>query len=133
MVPTSCCSVVPLYGIKFRSENTLPQASCDDNKKAIGVPEIKIVAKVAGRICVVPVEVMESIAGGDEVAFVEAMKMGVPVLSPTAGIITSLLVKLDDVVAEGQTIAIHRKLTTQSTPQRLQFARTERRNLSSSR
>jgi multidrug efflux pump subunit AcrA (membrane-fusion protein) len=65
--------------------------------------------------------------------FVEAMKIGVPVLSPTAGIITSLLVKLDDVVAEGQTIAIHRKLTTQSTPRRLQFARTERRNLSSSR
>jgi multidrug efflux pump subunit AcrA (membrane-fusion protein) len=55
------------------------------------------------------------------------------VLSPTAGIITSLLVKLDDVVAEGQTIAIHRKLTAQLTLRRLQFARIERRTLSSSR
>ncbi|CUT10041.1 Biotin carboxyl carrier protein [Bradyrhizobium sp.] len=37
---------------------------------------------------------------------VEAMKMEIPVLSPVSGEITSLLVKLDDVVAEGQAIAI---------------------------
>jgi len=37
---------------------------------------------------------------------VEAMKMEIPVLSPVSGEITSILVKLDDVVAEGQAIAI---------------------------
>ncbi|BAR61219.1 putative biotinylated protein [Bradyrhizobium diazoefficiens] len=37
---------------------------------------------------------------------VEAMKMEIPVPSPASGTITSLLVKLDDVVAEGQAIAI---------------------------
>ncbi|MGY8661176.1 acetyl-CoA carboxylase biotin carboxyl carrier protein subunit [Bradyrhizobium sp. UFLA05-109] len=87
-------------------KGTLPQASCDDNKKAIGMPEIKIVAEVAGRICAIPVEVGKSITDGDDVAFVEAMKMEIPVPSPSAGTITSLLVKLDDVVAEGQAIAI---------------------------
>ncbi|MGY8683859.1 acetyl-CoA carboxylase biotin carboxyl carrier protein subunit [Bradyrhizobium sp. CCGUVB23] len=87
-------------------KDTLPQASCDDNKKAIGMPEIKIVTEVAGRICAIPVEVGKSVADGDDVAFVEAMKMEIPVPSPAAGTITSLLVKLDDVVAEGQAIAI---------------------------
>ncbi|WP_027523771.1 acetyl-CoA carboxylase biotin carboxyl carrier protein subunit [Bradyrhizobium sp. Ec3.3] len=70
------------------------------------MPEIKIVTEVAGRICAIPVEVGKSVADGDDVAFVEAMKMEIPVPSPAADTITSLLVKLDDVVAEGQAIAI---------------------------
>jgi biotin carboxyl carrier protein len=105
MVPTSC-SVVPLCGIKFRFESTLPQASCDDNKKAIGMPDIKIVTEVAGRVCAIPVEVGGSVADGDDVVVVEAMKMEIPVASPTAGTLKSLLVKLGDVVAEGQALAI---------------------------
>jgi len=36
----------------------------------------------------------------------EAMKMEIPVPSPANGTIASLLVKLDDVIAEGQAIAI---------------------------
>jgi biotin carboxyl carrier protein len=87
-------------------QTKLPQAFCDDNKKAIGMPEIKIVTEVAGRVCVLPVQVGGSVADGDDVAIVEAMKMEIPVSSPAAGTIKSLLVKLDDVVAEGQAIAI---------------------------
>lgn len=70
------------------------------------MPHIKIVTEVAGRICALHVEVGGSVADGDDVAFVEAMKMEIPVPSPAAGTITSVLVKLDDVVAEGQAIAI---------------------------
>jgi biotin carboxyl carrier protein len=70
------------------------------------MPEIKIVTEVAGRICGLPVEISSSIGDGDEVAFVEAMKMEIPVTAPAAGKVKSILVKLDDVVAEGQTIAI---------------------------
>jgi biotin carboxyl carrier protein len=84
----------------------LPQAFCDDNKKAIGMPDIKIVTEVAGRICAIPVEVGGNVADGDDVAFVEAMKMEIPVPSPASGTIKLLLVQLDDVVAEGQAIAI---------------------------
>ncbi|TPQ38638.1 acetyl-CoA carboxylase biotin carboxyl carrier protein subunit [Bradyrhizobium guangdongense] len=73
------------------------------------MPEIKIVTEVAGRVCALPVEVGGSVADGDEIAFVEAMKMEIPVPSPAAGTLTSLLVKLDDVVAEGQAIAILRR------------------------
>ena len=70
------------------------------------MPEIKIVTEVAGRVCALAVQAGASVSDGDEVAFVEAMKMEIPVASPAAGKLKSLLVKIDDVVAEGQTIAI---------------------------
>ncbi|WP_256380000.1 acetyl-CoA carboxylase biotin carboxyl carrier protein subunit [Bradyrhizobium sp. Cp5.3] len=72
----------------------------------MGMPDIRIVTEVAGRVCAIPVEVGGSVADGDDVAIVEAMKMEIPVSSPATGTIKSLLVKLDDVVAEGQAIAI---------------------------
>ena len=70
------------------------------------MPEIKIVTEVAGRVCGLPVDVGGSVGDGDDVAFVEAMKMEIPVAAPASGKLKSLLVKLDDVVAEGQVLAI---------------------------
>jgi biotin carboxyl carrier protein len=71
-----------------------------------GMPDIKIVTEVAGRICALPVEAGSTVGDGDDIAFVEAMKMEIPVASPAAGKLRSILVHLDDVVAEGQAIAI---------------------------
>jgi biotin carboxyl carrier protein len=71
-----------------------------------GMPEIKIVTEVAGRVCALPVEIGGTISDGDEIAFVEAMKMEIPVTATTAGKIKAILVKLDDVIAEGQVVAI---------------------------
>jgi biotin carboxyl carrier protein len=70
------------------------------------MPEIKIVTEVAGRICALPIELGASVGGGEDVAFVEAMKMEIPVASPAAGTLKSILVAIDDVVAEGQVVAI---------------------------
>jgi biotin carboxyl carrier protein len=70
------------------------------------MPEIKIVTEVAGRICALPIEVGGTVSEGDEIAFVEAMKMEIPVSAPSAGVLKSVLVQLDDVVAEGQLVAI---------------------------
>ena len=70
------------------------------------MPDIKIVTEVAGRVCALPVTTGGNVGDGDEIAFVEAMKMEIPVASPAAGKLKSLLVKIDDVVAEGQVIAI---------------------------
>jgi biotin carboxyl carrier protein len=69
------------------------------------MPDIRVATEVAGRVCAISVEVGGSVAV-DDVAFVEAMKMEIPVPSPAAGTIKSLLVELDDIVAEGQAIAI---------------------------
>ena len=43
------------------------------------MPEIKIVTEVAGRVCALPVEIGGTVSDGDEIAFVEAMKMEIPV------------------------------------------------------
>jgi biotin carboxyl carrier protein len=70
------------------------------------MPEIKIVTEVAGRVCALPIEAGASVGDGDEIAFVEAMKMEIPVTSTASGKLKSVLVKLDDVIAEGQAVAV---------------------------
>lgn len=70
------------------------------------MPDIKIIAEVAGRVCAIPVATGSEVGDGDEIAFVEAMKMEIPVTSTAAGKIKSILVKVDDVIAEGQAVAI---------------------------
>ena len=70
------------------------------------MPDIKIVTEVAGRVCALPVEIGASLNEGDDIAFVEAMKMEIPVAAPAAGQLKSILVSLDDVVAEGQVLAV---------------------------
>jgi biotin carboxyl carrier protein len=70
------------------------------------MPEIRIVTEVAGRVCALPFEPGSSVKDGDDIVFVEAMKMEIPVASPAAGKLKSLLVEIDDVVAEGQVLAI---------------------------
>ena len=77
-----------------------------DGRPERGMPEIKIVTEVAGRVCALPVEVGLSVGDGDDIAFVEAMKMEIPVAATAAGTLKTILVKLDDVVTEGQAIAI---------------------------
>jgi biotin carboxyl carrier protein len=70
------------------------------------MPEIKIVTEVAGRVCALPVNTGTDVSDGDDVAFVEAMKMEIPVASPASGKLKSILVSIDDIVAEGQIVAI---------------------------
>jgi biotin carboxyl carrier protein len=70
------------------------------------MPDIKIVTEVAGRVCGLPVATDTNVGDGDEIAFVEAMKMEIPVTATTAGRIKAILVQLDDVIAEGQVVAI---------------------------
>ena len=70
------------------------------------MPETKIVTEVAGRVCAIAVAIGDSVSEGDEIAFVEAMKMEIPVTATASGKLKSLLVKLDDVLAEGQAVAV---------------------------
>ena len=53
---------------------------CGHNNKPSGMPDISVVTEVAGRVCALPLE--------------------------AAGRLKSLLVAIDDVVAEGQIVAI---------------------------
>jgi len=79
---------------------------CAHNKKPIGMPDIRVVTEVAGRVCALSVEAGASIGDGDDIVFVESMKMEIPVASPAPGKVKSILVAIDDVVAEGQAVAV---------------------------
>jgi biotin carboxyl carrier protein len=70
------------------------------------MPDIRVVTEIAGRVCALPVQTGASVADGDDIALVESMKMEIPVASPAAGKVKSILVALDEVVAEGQVVAI---------------------------
>jgi biotin carboxyl carrier protein len=98
--------VFPVHGIKFHLKIKLPQAICGDNKKPVGMPDISVVTEVAGRVCALPLQAGAVVGDGDEIAFVEAMKMEIPIASPAAGTLKTLLIAIDEMVAEGQIVAI---------------------------
>jgi biotin carboxyl carrier protein len=68
--------------------------------------QTKITTEVSGRVCAIHHEVGASIGSGDDIAMVEAMKMEIPVSSEKGGTVVELLVAVDDMVEEGQVIAI---------------------------
>jgi biotin carboxyl carrier protein len=68
--------------------------------------EVKIKTEVSGRVCSIPTSVGNSVGDGDDVIMVEAMKMEIPVTSTAAGTIKSILVKVDDMLTEGQVVAV---------------------------
>jgi biotin carboxyl carrier protein len=68
--------------------------------------EMKIKTEVAGRVSTLPLGVGSVVKAGDDIAIVEAMKMEIPVSSPSAGTIKALLVAVDEMVEEEQALAI---------------------------
>jgi acetyl-CoA carboxylase biotin carboxyl carrier protein len=78
----------------------------DDKKGKRPMTEVKIKTEVAGRVCSILATVGASLNEGDEVLLVEAMKMEIPVMATAGGEIKAVLVNVDDMVAEGQVVAI---------------------------
>ena len=68
------------------------------------MPDIKIVTEVAGRVCALPVTTGGNVGDGDEIAFVEAMKMEIPLVSPIAGSVASVHVTEGATIGEGELI-----------------------------
>ena len=68
--------------------------------------DIKIKTEVAGRVCSIPAAPGATLNDGDEIIFVEAMKMEIPVTATSSGKLKQVLVKVDDIVAEEQVVAI---------------------------
>ena len=68
--------------------------------------EMKIKTEVAGRVSALPLAVGAVVKAGDDIAIVEAMKMEIPVSSPSSGTIKALLVAVDEMVEEAQALII---------------------------
>jgi biotin carboxyl carrier protein len=68
--------------------------------------EEKIVTDVAGRVCAIAAEPGAKVGAGENVVLIEAMKMEIGAASEKGGTIRSILVKTDEMVEEGQVVAI---------------------------
>ncbi|HEX3784603.1 MAG TPA: biotin/lipoyl-binding carrier protein [Pseudonocardiaceae bacterium] len=66
----------------------------------------EIRAEIVANVMNVLVGEGDTIGGGDTVVFLESMKMEIPVLAESGGVITKLAVHAGDVVQEGDLIAV---------------------------
>ena len=68
--------------------------------------EVKIKTEVAGRVCSIVTSIGGSVGDGDDLVVVEAMKMEIPVTATAAGKVKTILVSVDDMLTEGQVVAV---------------------------
>jgi biotin carboxyl carrier protein len=68
--------------------------------------EEKVVTEVAGRVCAIPAEPGAKVGAGENVVLIEAMKMEIGAASEKGGTVKSILVKTDEMVEEGEVVAI---------------------------
>jgi biotin carboxyl carrier protein len=68
--------------------------------------DVTITADLAGRVLSIAGQVGDSIAEGDEIVVIEAMKMEIPVAATAGGKIKSILVAVDAMVEEGQPLLV---------------------------
>jgi biotin carboxyl carrier protein len=66
----------------------------------------EIKAEIVANVLNVLVHEGDSIVDGDTVVLLESMKMEIPVLTETGGVVTKLAVHEGDVVQEGDLIAV---------------------------
>jgi acetyl-CoA carboxylase biotin carboxyl carrier protein len=60
---------------------------------------------LAGTVFKIAAAEGDAVAGDQEILVLESMKMEIPVLAPCSGRLVSILVKVGDVVQEGQALA----------------------------
>ncbi len=65
---------------------------------------IRILAEMVANVIVVEVAVDDPIAAGDTVCLLESMKMEIPVLAETGGVVSAIKVAPGDVVQEGDVL-----------------------------
>ncbi len=63
-------------------------------------------AEITANVWQVRTEVGASVAEGDELVILESMKMEIPVIAPSDGVVTEVRVMPDDKVQEGDIVVI---------------------------
>jgi biotin carboxyl carrier protein len=65
---------------------------------------VRILAEMVANVIVVEVGVDQEVAAGDTVCLLESMKMEIPVLAETGGVVSAVRVTTGDVVQEGDVL-----------------------------
>ena len=67
---------------------------------------IEVKAELVGNVWKIEAQAGQQVEMDDTLIILESMKMEIPVTAPVAGTVKEILVKEQDVVREGQTLAI---------------------------
>ena len=70
-----------------------------------GAGSIEVKAGAAGKVFQIAANVGQSVAAGDPVVIIEAMKMEIPVVAPEAGTVASINVAVGDAIDAGDVLA----------------------------
>jgi biotin carboxyl carrier protein len=68
--------------------------------------ETKVLSDLNGTVWKIEVAVGDRIAEGDTLILLESMKMEIPVAAPSNGVVSAILVKEEQAVVEGETLAV---------------------------
>ena len=88
-----------------RAVTPAPVAAQAAAPKAAGAGSVKIEAGASGKIFKIEKKVGDKVEKGDAVLILEAMKMEIPVVAPSAGTIASIDVTVGDTVDAGAVLA----------------------------
>jgi biotin carboxyl carrier protein len=70
------------------------------------MPETKVPSELNGTVWKIEVAVGDRVSEGDTLILLESMKMEIPVSAPCDGGVSSILVKEEQAVVEGETLAM---------------------------
>ena len=68
--------------------------------------EIRVKSDIAGKVWQIEASIGQQLAEEDTIVVLESMKMEIPVVAPTAGVLREILVGEGDPVQEGQEVAV---------------------------
>lgn len=70
------------------------------------MPETKVPSELNGTVWKIEVAVGDRVSEGDTLLLLELMKMEIPVAAPCDGVVSAILVKEEQAVVEGETLAM---------------------------
>lgn len=68
--------------------------------------EFTVKAELAGRVIAISGDIGASVTPTDEIVLIESMKMEIPIVAAVSGRIVAILVQVDDMIDEGQSILV---------------------------
>jgi len=66
----------------------------------------EVKSEITGKVWKVEAAEGDSLAADDPIVILESMKMEIPIAAPAAGVVTEILVVEEDVVNEGDVVAL---------------------------